>query len=172
MQTSVVKLEHSSPDYSPLRLAIFIDLSLYAFMSEADKSENEVKKAVAVKGADALDAGAPPKIVAKGSGELAERILDIAFAEGVKVRQDKDLTELLDAFDVDSPIPLEALHAVSLILDRVYAENQRMAATDTDSDTVAPGAQNPTKSSMLDGHTSEPVPVDDSQPPAEPEGFN
>lgn len=70
-----------------------------------------------------------PKIVAKGQGYNAEKILDIAFAEGVKVRQDKDLTELLDAFDVDCPVPLEALHTVSLILERVYEENQKLAGT-------------------------------------------
>ncbi len=67
---------------------------------------------------------AVPKIKAKGSGYNAEKILDIAFLEGVKVRQDKDLTNLLDAFDVESPVPLEALNAVSLILERVYAVNR------------------------------------------------
>ncbi|NVJ99153.1 MAG: EscU/YscU/HrcU family type III secretion system export apparatus switch protein [Alphaproteobacteria bacterium] len=73
--------------------------------------------------------GNTPKITAKGHGYNAEKILEIAFAEGVKVRQDKDLTELLDAFDVECPVPLEALHAVSLILERVYAENQRLSGT-------------------------------------------
>jgi len=84
-------------------------------------------KAVAVKQGDGV---AAPKITAKGHGYAAEKILDIAFAEGVKVRQDKDLTELLDAFDVDCPVPLEALHAVSLILERAHAENAKMAAAD------------------------------------------
>ncbi len=141
-------------------------------MSEGEKSENEVKKAVAIKGADPSNSAASPQIVAKGSGELAERILDIAFAEGVKVRQDSDLTELLDAFDVDSPIPLEALHTVSLILDRVYAENKRMAGSPDHVDTVAQNAQSPNEPSALDGHTGEPVPVDDNKPPVDPEGFN
>ena len=80
-------------------------------------------KAVAVK---RESADSPPRITAKGHGYNAEKILDIAFAEGVKVRQDKDLTELLDAFNVESPIPLEALHAVSVILQRVHAANQDM----------------------------------------------
>lgn len=65
-----------------------------------------------------------PIITAKGRGYSAERILDIAFAEGVKVRRDSDLTDMLDAFDEDSPVPLEALHAVGLILERVYQENR------------------------------------------------
>ncbi|SDE40543.1 MULTISPECIES: EscU/YscU/HrcU family type III secretion system export apparatus switch protein [Kordiimonas] len=91
-------------------------------------------KAVAVK-RDSEQA--TPRITAKGHGFNAEKILDIAFAEGVKVRQDKDLTELLDAFEVESPVPLEALHAVSLILERVYAENKAMTeAREHDTDTV------------------------------------
>jgi len=69
-----------------------------------------------------------PVISAKGYGWRAEKILNMAFAEGVKVRQDSELLEILDAFDVESPIPLEALHAVARILERVYAENKELAA--------------------------------------------
>lgn len=70
--------------------------------------------------------GETPHISAKGKGYVAEKILDIAFAEGVKVRRDADLTNILDAFEVDSPVPLEALHTVGLILERVYEENRRL----------------------------------------------
>jgi len=98
-------------------------------MSEKETPEKTVPKAVAVK---RLNEEALPKLTAKGEGRLAERILDIAFAEGVKVRRDKDLTELLDAFEVDSPVPLEALHAVSLILERVYEENKRLQARENE----------------------------------------
>ncbi|MBO6503432.1 MAG: EscU/YscU/HrcU family type III secretion system export apparatus switch protein [Kordiimonadaceae bacterium] len=140
-------------------------------MSGTDKQRTDGTKAVAIKGTDPLSDNAAPKIIAKGTGDLAERILEIAFAEGVKVRQDKDLTELLDAFDVDSPVPLEALHTVSLILERVYAENQRMAESG-DEDLVDPSASGPIKNTTLDGSTGDPIPVEDSQPPAEPEGFS
>lgn len=67
-----------------------------------------------------------PVVTAKGSGFNAEKILEIAFNEDVKVRQDQALTELLQAYDIDCPIPLEALNAVSIILDRVYRENERL----------------------------------------------
>lgn len=86
-------------------------------------TEQPVTKAVAVKKMEGVET---PVLTAKGEGELAERLLEIAFAEGIKVRQDKDLTELLSSFDVESPVPLEALHAVSLILERVYQENQKL----------------------------------------------
>ncbi len=90
---------------------------------ENNRAPNMDTKAVAIK---RESEAATPRITAKGHGYVAEDILNIAFAEGVKVRQDKDLTELLDAFEVESPVPLEALHTVSLILERVYAENKKM----------------------------------------------
>lgn len=68
-----------------------------------------------------------PRVVASGKGELARQILDLAFAAGVKVREDADLVEILAAVDVDSQVPLEALMAVAEILTYVYIANGRMA---------------------------------------------
>lgn len=90
-------------------------------MLPPDKNDILNKKAVSIKRDSADD---PARITAKGRGYRAEKILDIAFEHGVKVRQDKDLTEILDAIEVDSPVPLEALSAVSLILEYVYKANQ------------------------------------------------
>lgn len=67
--------------------------------------------------------GAVPKVVASGRGYLAEKILDVAFAAGVKVRTDADLVEILKAIDVDSDIPTEAFAAVAEILTYVYRAN-------------------------------------------------
>lgn len=67
-----------------------------------------------------------PRITASGAGKNAEKILELAFASGVRVRRDEDLVEILSAFDVESVIPLEALQAVSEILSHVYAENVRL----------------------------------------------
>ena len=69
-----------------------------------------------------------PRVVASGKGELARQILDLAFAAGVKVREDADLVEILAAVDVDSQVPLEALMAVAEILTYVYIANGRMIA--------------------------------------------
>ena len=65
----------------------------------------------------------PPKITASGKGELAEQLIAIALANGVKLREDADLAQILTAFDVDSTIPLEALDAVAEILAYVYRAN-------------------------------------------------
>ena len=68
-----------------------------------------------------------PKVIASGEGAVARQILEIAFARGIKVREDADLAEILAAIDVDSEIPLTALAAVAEILSYVY----RASAEDT-----------------------------------------
>ncbi len=66
---------------------------------------------------------AAPKVVASGRGAIAERILALAFANGIKVREDADLAEILAAIDVDTEIPLKAFAAVAEILAYVYRAN-------------------------------------------------
>ena len=68
-----------------------------------------------------------PKILAKGYGEVAEKILRLAFDNDVKVRTDPDLAEILSVIDVDCEIPLEAFAAVAEILSYVYLENEKMS---------------------------------------------
>ncbi len=63
------------------------------------------------------------KVVASGYGEVAKDILKLAFEHGVKVREDADLAQILTALDIGEEVPLEALHAVSEILARVYEAN-------------------------------------------------
>ncbi|WP_085580794.1 EscU/YscU/HrcU family type III secretion system export apparatus switch protein [Thalassospira mesophila] len=65
-----------------------------------------------------------PVMAAKGQGSVAEQILQVAFAKGIKVRQDADLAEILMAVDIDSEIPLEAFAAVAEILNYIYRINQ------------------------------------------------
>jgi len=66
-----------------------------------------------------------PKVVASGRGKTAEQILELAFAQGIKVREDPDLAEILAAVDIDSVIPLSAFVAVAEILGYVYRTNNQ-----------------------------------------------
>jgi flagellar biosynthesis protein len=68
---------------------------------------------------------AAPVVTATGHGALAEQILAIAFANGVKVREDADLAQILAAVDVDCPVPTEAFAAVAEILSYVYRANNQ-----------------------------------------------
>ena len=67
-----------------------------------------------------------PKVVASGSGAMAEAILALAFETGVNVREDADLAELLSVIEVGDEIPVEAFHAVAEILNYVYQLNGRL----------------------------------------------
>ena len=80
------------------------------------------RTAVAIRYAPNAD-DAAPTVTASGRGWIAERILEIAFAHGVKVREDADLAEILAAVDLDEEIPVEAFIAVAEILRYVYAAN-------------------------------------------------
>ena len=69
-----------------------------------------------------------PRVTASGKGFVAEQILELAFAAGVKVRQDEDLVEVLSKVEVDCEIPLEAFIAVAGVLAYVYKANREMGA--------------------------------------------
>ncbi|HUJ97961.1 MAG TPA: EscU/YscU/HrcU family type III secretion system export apparatus switch protein [Stellaceae bacterium] len=69
-----------------------------------------------------------PRVVASGRGALAERILALAFAHGVKVREDADLAEILAAVEIGQQIPIAAFVAVAEILFYLYRANERQAA--------------------------------------------
>jgi flagellar biosynthesis protein len=89
--------------------------------------------AIAIKGTDAGQVDAPridpaPRIIAKGHGAVAEQILELAFATGVKVREDANLAEILEAIEIDTEVPLHALAAVAEILSYVYRANDASAS--------------------------------------------
>ena len=44
-----------------------------------------------------------PKVLAKGQGHVAEKIIQIAIDEGIEIRQDADLIEILKAVDIFKP---------------------------------------------------------------------
>src|SRR5262245_26710609 len=70
---------------------------------------------------------AAPELVAKGRGELAERILELARTHGIPVREDRDLLELLAACDVGEEIPAELYAAVAELLAFLYRVNGELA---------------------------------------------
>lgn len=77
-----------------------------------------------------IDESALPKVVAAGYGKLAEQIVELAFKNGVKVREDRDLAQMLAAIEIDSDIPTEALVAIAEILAYVYKANGTYQSSD------------------------------------------
>ncbi len=71
-----------------------------------------------------------PRVSAKGRGAVAERIVELALASGVRVREDSDLAEVLAAVELDSEVPPEALIAVAEILAYIYRANGQAPPSD------------------------------------------
>jgi flagellar biosynthesis protein len=98
-------------------------------MSEQNRRssrDNDTKKAqrqVAVALSHDLARPDAPRVVASGRGAIAEQIIQLAFAHGIKVREDADLAELLSIIEIDNEIPPEAFLAVSEILIYIYRAN-------------------------------------------------
>ncbi len=61
-----------------------------------------------------------PTVAASGTGAVARKILELAFAHGVKVREDADLVEILQTLNIGDTIPAVAFAAVAEILLHVY----------------------------------------------------
>jgi flagellar biosynthesis protein len=70
-----------------------------------------------------------PKVVARGHGDVAERIIALAAENGIPVRADENLAALLAALDVDMDIPPELYRAVAEVMVFVYRLNGMMVPT-------------------------------------------
>ena len=96
-------------------------------MSDQDQppppEEPSAKRTVAVALSAGDDRTSVPTVTAAAHGALAEKLLEIAFANGVPVREDADLAEIISALEVDSEIPIAAFAAIAEILSYVYRLN-------------------------------------------------
>ena len=63
---------------------------------------------------------AAPKVVAKGQGIIAERIIEIAREHNIPLKRDPALIEVLSKMDIDQEIPPELYRAVAEVLAYVY----------------------------------------------------
>lgn len=66
------------------------------------------------------ESGRPPRVVAAGSGEVAERILERAREAGVPVREDSGLAQALAKLELEAEIPPELWVAVAETLVWAY----------------------------------------------------
>lgn len=67
-----------------------------------------------------------PKVVAKGRGEVAKKILQIARLSGIEIHKDADLAKILEVVELDDVIPLETFSAVASILSLLYKKNREL----------------------------------------------
>lgn len=71
------------------------------------------------------DSNASPRVLAKGQGEVAKRILELAREKNIPVREDSDLVRALAQLDLGAFIPPELYPAVAEVLAYIYRENMR-----------------------------------------------
>ena len=81
-------------------------------------------KAVALK-YDREKDGAP-KVIAKGRGEIAEKIIAIAREHNLPLYEDQNLVQILEALDLETEIPPELYRAVAEVLAFVYRLNGKV----------------------------------------------
>ncbi len=67
-----------------------------------------------------------PKVVAKGEGKVAERIVEVAKESGVPILEDKVLVSLLMEVELGEKIPPELYKAVAKVLAYVYKITGRL----------------------------------------------
>ena len=75
-------------------------------------------KAVALKYEEKKDKA--PRIIAKGRGNIAKKIIDIAKDHNVTLYEDKNLVQILEKLDLETQIPPELYRAVAEVLAFIY----------------------------------------------------
>ena len=85
--------------------------------------KHEMKVAAALKYDTRKDAA--PKVIAKGQGIIAEKIIELAKKNNIPIKSDPGLVQILSRLDIDEQIPVELYKAVAEILAFVYSANDR-----------------------------------------------
>ncbi|MDI6817563.1 MAG: EscU/YscU/HrcU family type III secretion system export apparatus switch protein [Actinomycetota bacterium] len=86
---------------------------------------DEKKKAIAL--GYAADKDSAPKVLARGSGLVADRIMELAKEKGVTLYEDAALVEALSAIDIGKEIPEELYKVVAEVLAFIYALDNHAA---------------------------------------------
>jgi flagellar biosynthesis protein len=80
--------------------------------------ENRIKTAIALEYDPKKNSS--PKVIATGRGEIADKILQIAQANQIPIREDPILAQALSMVDLEEEIPAELYAVVAEVLAWVY----------------------------------------------------
>ena len=67
-----------------------------------------------------------PRLVAKGSGLIADKIFEIARQHDIPMVKDENLVQVLEALDLDTEIPPELYRAIAEVLAFIYRLNNKL----------------------------------------------
>ena len=85
------------------------------------KTRERQKKAVALQYQPKSDNA--PKVIAKGKGQVAEKIIEIAREHNIYIHNDPDLIEVLSQLDLNQEIPPDLYIVIAELLAFVYSLN-------------------------------------------------
>ena len=71
------------------------------------------------------DKDTAPRVAAKGSGLIAEKIIELAREHGIPVKDDPDLLEVLSKLEIEEEVPPTVYVAVAELLAFVYSLNRK-----------------------------------------------
>lgn len=80
--------------------------------------KREIKTAIALEYNPEEDSA--PRVIATGRGEIADRILQIAQANQIPIKEDPILAQALSLVDLEEEIPSELYAVVAEVLGWVY----------------------------------------------------
>jgi flagellar biosynthesis protein len=80
--------------------------------------KNKSSKAVALRYDKQEDRA--PRVVAKGKGYLADKIIDVAREHDIPLYKNKNLVQVLEALDLETEIPPELYRAVAEVLAFIF----------------------------------------------------
>lgn len=89
---------------------------------DKNKPHETIPKAVALRYRSEDDQAF--KVTAVGRGVVADKILQLARENGIAIREDPDLVEVLSRLDLGQEIPAEVYVVVGEILGFIYRTNQ------------------------------------------------
>ena len=92
-------------------------------MTTGNKPHDSGKRAAAI--SYDLNTDAAPKVIAKGKGFVAERIIEMARECGVPLHEDPTLVELLVKLDLGDAVPYELYQVVAEVLSFIYRIEKR-----------------------------------------------
>ncbi len=86
------------------------------------KTKNRQKRAVALKYQPKSDNA--PKVIAKGKGKVAKKIIEIAREHNIYIQNDPDLIEVLCQLDLNEEIPPDLYVVAAELLAFIYSLNK------------------------------------------------
>ena len=89
-----------------------------------ESSPEDPRRSAAALGYDP-EADKAPRLLARGHGQIADRIIALAREHDIPLREDPDLVAVLAKLDLGREIPQELYRAVAEILAFVYRVNSR-----------------------------------------------